>query len=193
MATSNLENALELTGTAALPDSRADIATDVQERVLRLFDDHAAALRRYVGSFNLGRSATEDVVQETFIALFRHLSLGRPSTNLKGWLFQVGHNLALRQRRQRHRRSLIEGAWHPAAESMPADGSNPEQLCAGRQRQAHLRRVLREMPERDRQCIYLRAEGLGYRDIAKTLSVSLGSVAKSVARALGRLAAADAE
>ena len=49
------------------------------------------------------------------------------------------------------------------------------------------------MPERDRHCVCLRAEGLTYRDIASTLGVSLGSVAKAMVRAIARLTAADME
>jgi RNA polymerase sigma-70 factor (ECF subfamily) len=52
-----------------------------------------------------------------------------------------------------------------------------------------LRAVLQVLPERDRQCVALRAEGLRYRDIASTLGISLGAVAKSMARAMARLAA----
>ena len=47
------------------------------------------------------------------------------------------------------------------------------------------------MPERDRRCLYLRAEGLSYRDIARTLDISLGSVAKSLTRAVTRLTTVD--
>jgi DNA-directed RNA polymerase specialized sigma24 family protein len=39
--------------------------------------------------------------------------------------------------------------------------------------------------------LFLRAEALGYRDIAKTLNISLGSVAKSLARTMTRLTNAD--
>ena len=52
-----------------------------------------------------------------------------------------------------------------------------------------MRAVLRAMPERDRQCVYLRAEGLRYREIANVLGMSLGGVAKSLARAIARLSA----
>jgi RNA polymerase sigma-70 factor (ECF subfamily) len=193
MALSHIENALELTAAAAVPASDAGAGADVQDRVLRLFDEHAPALRRYIASFNVERSVTDDVLQDVFLALFRHLSIGRPETNLKGWLFQVAHNLALNQRRRTLRRSSFEAAWDPSVAATHPAHSNPEQLLAGRQRQAHLWRVLRQMPERDRQCIYLRAEGFGYREIARTLRLSLGSVAKAVARGLGRLRAADTE
>jgi RNA polymerase sigma-70 factor (ECF subfamily) len=54
-----------------------------------------------------------------------------------------------------------------------------------------LRTVVRALPERDRQCLFLRAEGLRYRDIARTLDISLGGVAKSLARTMKRLTNAD--
>jgi RNA polymerase sigma-70 factor (ECF subfamily) len=51
--------------------------------------------------------------------------------------------------------------------------------------------VVDALPERDRRCVFLRAEGLSYRDIGAALCVSLGTVAKSLTRAMTRLANAD--
>jgi RNA polymerase sigma-70 factor (ECF subfamily) len=61
-----------------------------------------------------------------------------------------------------------------------------EELLEGRRH----RRLLAEvntMPEIDRCCLYLRAEGLRYRDIAGVLGVSLGGVSLALSRALARL------
>ncbi|MCC7010514.1 MAG: sigma-70 family RNA polymerase sigma factor [Acidobacteria bacterium] len=194
MASQKLHDVIDLPFAAGLVADRPSTPVAIQERVLALFDECGPRVRRYVASFNLGDAATDDVVQEVFLALFRHLSLGRPATNLNGWLFQVAHNLALKQRQHTVRRSLVEGTWDAASLDHVADARpNPEQRLAERQRQRHLLGVLRLMPERDKQCVYLRAEGLCYREIAKTLGVSLGSVAKSIVRAIGRLSAADME
>jgi len=51
--------------------------------------------------------------------------------------------------------------------------------------------VIRALPPRDRRCLLLRAEGLRYRDIADTLGMSLGGVAKSLARSIARLVHVD--
>jgi len=194
MASHNLQDVIELTLPATLVADTTAAPVPDQDVVLALFDECGPGVRRYIGSFNLGAAATEDVVQDVFLALFRHLSLGRPRTNLKGWLFQVAHNLALKQRQRAAKRGLVEGAWDVvSADHIPDDGMNPEERLAERERQRRLAGVLRSMPERDQRCVYLRAEGHCYRDIAKTLGVSLGSVAKSVVRAIGRLAAADME
>jgi len=51
--------------------------------------------------------------------------------------------------------------------------------------------VLRALPANDRRCLYLRAEGLRYRQIADATGMSLGAVAKSLARSIGRMVSAD--
>jgi RNA polymerase sigma-70 factor, ECF subfamily len=176
--------ALLLPGTLA-GESIAPL--DAEAEVLRLFDACAPGLRRYISSFGLGAEATDDVLQDVFLSLFRHLARGRSRANLKGWIFQVGHNLALKQRLKDVRAPQVISDADAIAD--PAD--NPEEQIAGHQRRQRLRAVVRALPERDRACLYLRAEGLPYRDIARTLNISLGSVAKSIGRAIARLSRAD--
>jgi RNA polymerase sigma-70 factor (ECF subfamily) len=176
----------------SLPATLAGYGTvssaSVQSEVLRLFDECAPGLRRYVGSFGLGVEGTEDVVQEVFLQLFRHLQLGRSRANLRGWIFQVGHNLALKQRAKATRRQKTEGTWDGSLADLLVDPcANPEEQLVEDRRGRRLRSVLAALPERDRQCVYLRAEGLRYREIAKTLDISLGAVAKSLTRAMTRL------
>jgi RNA polymerase sigma-70 factor (ECF subfamily) len=193
MAISKLQNAIELTFPATLAADALDTSA-AEAQVLTLFDECAPGLRRYIASFNIGPTTTDDVVQDTFLALFRHLCLGRPATNLKGWLFQVAHNLALKQRQRIARRSLIELAWDITLDDRMLDPElNPEERLASERRQRHLAEALEAMPARDQRCIALRAEGLCYRDIARALGISLGTVANAIVRAMTRLMEADKE
>lgn len=179
----------------SLPASVAgygDSSVSAHSEVLRLFDDCAPGLRRYVSGFGLTVEATEDVVQEVFLQLFRHLRLGRSRANLPGWIFRVGHNLALKQREKTARRHRWEGTWDVTLVHRVTDpAANPERQLADDRRTRRLRAVVLALPERERQCLFLRAEGLRYREIAKTLDVSLGAVAKSLARTMTRLANID--
>jgi RNA polymerase sigma-70 factor (ECF subfamily) len=59
------------------------------------------------------------------------------------------------------------------------------------ERRRRLRSVLNALPQRERQCLHLRHDGLRYREIARVLGISLGAVAKLLARAIGRLERAD--
>ena len=186
------QSAIDLPLPPAADTARAIAPEEARGEVLGLFDEHSARLRRYIRSFGLSADVTDDVLQDVFLALFRHLLCGRSQRNLRGWLFQVSHNLALRQRRRSARLGRREGAWDVALnESLVDPGDNPERCLAASRRRTRLLAVLRAMPQRDRRCLYLRAEGLRYREIATTLDVSLGSVAKSLTRALTRLTNAD--
>jgi RNA polymerase sigma-70 factor (ECF subfamily) len=165
-------------------------APSVTDDVLRLFDTTAPAVRRYVRSCGVPPDVADDIVQDTFIALFQHLRKGGGRENLRAWVIQVGYRLALKHRRGEGRRGRWQSGWAPDVVEIPDSTTGPEEALSANEDQRRLRAVLRALPDRDRQCIYLRADGLRYREIASALGISLGAVAKSMARAVGRLSAA---
>ena len=163
--------------------------TEVHDAVLTLFKAHRDGVHRYLRTLGVADRDGEDLVQDVFLALFHHVARGRPRTNLRGWIFRVAHNLALRHltreaRRRRIRADLAAG-WAAAA------GPTPEDRYASREREARLAAALTALPPRERRCLQLRAEGLRYREIARVLGLSLGTVANTMARALARLRRAD--
>ena len=189
MQAPKLKPALELPLPAVFSDRSATL--DAARRdVLALYDEHAPSLLRYARSFGLSDEAAEDVVQDVFVALFRHLVLDRPRHNLAGWLFRVTRNLSLKHRR-RADRSPADLFTSLLLERLVDPADTPEERLAFDQRSRRLRSVVRALTPRDRQCVYLRSEGRSYREIAGALGMSLGGVAKSLARALSRLATAD--
>lgn len=159
----------------------------VQAEVLRLYDASAHGLRRYVRSCGLAPEAAEDVVHEAFLALFRHLCRGGATHNLRGWLVQVSYRQALKHRERTARRQRREVELDAEKAGLVDRAADPLSSLTTQQTRRRLRAVYRALPERERQCLTLRAEGLRYRDIARTLGISLGSVAKAMARAAARL------
>ncbi len=158
----------------------------IRDEVTALFDAHRAPLLRYLLSMGLNVSDSEDLVQETFLALFRHLQRDRPRTNLRGWIFRTGHNLGLKRRSmtgRTRRRTVSTQCTEPLADKAP----NPEQRLCMIERYERMNAVLQALPQRDRCCLSLRAEGLRYREIAQVLGVSLGTVSNSMRRAALRL------
>jgi RNA polymerase sigma-70 factor, ECF subfamily len=80
---------------------------------------------------------------------------------------------------------LREEWLHPElAEAVIDDEEDPEQRLTGRTYRRRMVAAMRALPERQRQCVSLRAEGLRYREIARVLGISLGSVAKAFAHAV---------
>lgn len=170
-------------GTQAIRSSRP---TPLEEEVIALFNELRNPLLRYLLSFGLTTHDGEEVVQEVFLALFLHLQRGKSRANLRGWIFRVGHNLALKQR-MRNSRNTLRFSNSDAADQHLDSAPDPEAQLTQAQWQSRLQEVVRALPEQDRCCLFLRAEGLRYREIAETLGISLGGVSLSLGRSLTRL------
>ena len=178
-----------LPGLAGSLETRA-AKSRLEEEVVAWFDQFRDRLGRYLLSFGLTVPDAEEVIQETFLSLFQHMRDGKSRHNLRGWLFRVAHNLALK-RKHESRRNLTVSGQIGALEEMVIDRSpNPEEQMAEREGGQRLRAVVQALPEPDRRCLYLRAEGLRYREIAEILDISLGAVSISLARSLARMARA---
>jgi RNA polymerase sigma-70 factor (ECF subfamily) len=190
MADQSPESALRLPH-GAIEATLKSPPSPLVEEVVGLFDQLRDRLLRYVISFGLPVQDGEDIVQEVFLALFRHLQLGRSRRNLRAWTFRVAHNQALKRRSQA--RSGTQQMMDEAAaleDLVPDTNPSPEDLMASSQRRRRVLAVVSALPEQDRRCLVLRAEGLRYREIAQVLDISLGAVSLSLERSLTRLARA---
>jgi RNA polymerase sigma-70 factor (ECF subfamily) len=175
---------------AAQTAAEAGHSLPLIKEVEALFDRWRAPLLGYVVTLRTPIEAGEDIVQEVFLLLFEHLRRGKSRENLRGWIFRVGHNLALK-RREGMGRHVVQHHAPADLEQVRDPSPNPESAVAFKQRQARLLAVVEALPEQDRCCLHLRAEGLRYREIAEILGISLGSVAISLGRSLERLRNAD--
>ena len=174
----------------SLADTRRSSESMVEEKVIGLFDELRIPLLRYLAGFPLTLQDSEDVIQEVFLALFQSLRSGKSHQNVRGWLFRTAHNLALKKH-LRSRKNIENAGPLMAVEERVADPApSPEDQFAFHQVQKRLLSVVRAMPEQNRWCLYLRAEGLRYREIAEVLDISLGSVALYLERSLAHIARA---
>ena len=167
------------------------IPSQIGEEVVELFEQFRIPLLRYLMTLGLNVQDGEEVIQEVFLALFQHLKKGKRGDNLRGWIFRVAHNLALKQFRST--KSKIERASVPIDEvqiEFVSPAATPEETLERAHSEERIHAVIQALPEQDRRCLYLRAEGLRYREIAEALGVSLGSVANSLERAIGKLSRA---
>jgi RNA polymerase sigma-70 factor (ECF subfamily) len=164
----------------------------LEAEVVALFDQLQDRLLRYLLSTGMTAPDGEEIVQEVFLALFRHLQLGRSRRNLRAWVFQVAHNLAVKHSiaKRRDRQNLVDSDAAPT-EDFVDRAPNPEDQLTRNQWQVHLQRILKALPEQDQRCLSLRAEGLTYREIAGVLDMSLGAVAISLGRSLARFVRAE--
>jgi RNA polymerase sigma-70 factor (ECF subfamily) len=150
-----------------------------------LFRQHGTAVYRFAVALLRHHQDAEDVVQETFLKLLRHLAAGGSMENIRGWLFTVAAH-ALRDRQRRRSRWVPWGPDH--------DGIvEPPRLLDEDGRVRMLRDALHRLPARDRLLLALRAQDLSYRDIAAATGIRYSSVGRLLARAVDRCERAWAE
>ena len=142
---------LSLPATATVGHSNEP--SEIEREVIGLFDQLRDRLLRYVLAFGVSAHDGEEIIQEVFLALFQHLRSGKSRKNLRGWVFRVAHNLALKQRsssrRFQDRAEFDEGV----AERQPDLAPNPEEQLMGTQRETRLQAVLQVLPEQDQRCL----------------------------------------
>jgi RNA polymerase sigma-70 factor (ECF subfamily) len=177
--------------SAILGSVEAAPASPLEQEVIDLFDELRNRLLRYLFSFGLAVPDCEEILQETFLALFQHLQRGKSRASLRAWLFRVAHNQALKKR-MRSRRDFhsFSDSITTAKETVADPGPSPEDQLFSTQTQQRMRAVVDALPDLDRRCLFLRAEGLRYREIAGVLDMSLGAVSLSLGRSIARVARA---
>lgn len=147
----------------------------------RLFRDYHAQLVRFLTRQLGDRDRAEELAQETFLRALRQDRL----TNERAWLFTVANNLvrdeARRDSRRRRHLQLLQA--EERARELEMATPAPERA----EDAAVARQALGMLAERDRQALLMREEGLDYHEIAEALSLSVGSIGTTLARARRRL------
>lgn len=181
-----------------MPNDDTQIMKRVQEGQLELFD---LLVDRYwqplvrVATSKLGDTAwAEDVVQETFLAVFVSRHTYKPQYPFRTWLWTILLNLCRRQLKRRANRpreypkSTLETGMQlrfpePATQE---NGLNPLLLT---ERTEQINNLLLTLPEVQADAIRLRFLGeLKYDEIARTMNCSLGGAKLRVRNGLLALA-----
>ena len=157
------------------------------EQIVRHYSGMVFALAaRLVGPWE-----AEEVVQETFLRAWRGLESFRGESSLKTWLYTIALNRAkARQGTLARMRKVFatprassddDRPW--PGEEAPDPAASPEDQAVALEQRARLRKAIRNLPEEFRHAVVLRdLEGLSYDDIARVLSVPIGTVRSRIAR-----------
>jgi len=165
----------------ALPFSR--LAAGSCE-VTSLYRELREPLLRYLVCLGLSKDEAQDVVQDTFLSLHRHLTAGGAQNNIRGWVFRVAHNQA-RNRQGSYYRRFAE-PLDPQFDAM-LDEITPERVVLEKEKFQRLVKAVASLTDSERECLLLRAAGLRYREIGEALSISTSTVGDTVERAIRKL------
>jgi RNA polymerase sigma-70 factor (ECF subfamily) len=149
------------------------------------FGDHYESLYRFLRSSGAGEPVAEDVCQEAFLKLHRHLAESRPTHQVRAWLFRVAYRAWIDRLREGQRETPAqESAWDLWGRVLRDPAPGAEQELLARERHEWLREAIERLSQVERQALHLRADGLRYREIAEVLGVGYWAVVDAVRRAL---------
>jgi RNA polymerase sigma-70 factor (ECF subfamily) len=166
----------------ALPLSR--FATDMGE-ASTLYRELQKPLLRYLVCLGLSRDEAQDVVQDAFLSLQRHLAANGSKESIRSWLYRVAHNQARNRQKSYARR--FSGPLDAGTEAIP-DLQTPEKAVLEKEKFQRLGKAMRLLTESERECLLLRAGGLRYREIGEVMGISTSTVGDTVERAIKKLA-----
>jgi RNA polymerase sigma-70 factor (ECF subfamily) len=197
-----------LDSPAAPADARADDAALVarilagdQNAFERLMRANNTALFRAARAIVRDDADAEDVVQEAYLAAYRHLGAFRGAARLSTWLTRIVINQALGRLRARRRDNVIEllddapgGAPDTRAEAMNEGPTSPEEGLAQVELRRLLERKIDALPLAFRTAFVLReVEEMTIEEAAECLGIPQATVRTRVFRARALLRASLAE
>ena len=123
----------------------------------------------------------EDVTQEVFIRLYKHMDSIKDSDMLRPWLIRVALNVARNTIRGNIRANTRDENY--VKETVESSVYSVESEYEQQTGVNEINRALNKVKEPLRSCLVLKQQGLSYREIAKSLSLNEASIGTFVARA----------
>jgi RNA polymerase sigma-70 factor (ECF subfamily) len=139
------------------------------------------------------RCEPADIVQEVWCRAWRSLDKLDPDTPFRPWIFRIAKNVLLEA--LRHAQGAAEGQGSPgpttrlfALENLPDDATAISLRVARDGELQAFATLVRSLDEEDRALVlHCGLEGLGYREVATRLEISVEAVAKRWQRLRARL------
>ncbi len=198
---------LRLLRSALTPGRKPDpVVTDPQLEINALIEAHLAgdprAFGRIVERFQVrllnfvyrmvgDRERSEDLVQEAFLRVHRHLDRFDRSRKFSTWVYTIASNLAKNELRNRSRSPLVtfeQARPRDEEDPRPIDfedsESRPDDLYERRHLKQLVDRTVARLSSHHREVFVLRElEGKSYEEIAEIMHCNLGTVKSRLNRA----------
>ncbi|UCE19771.1 MAG: sigma-70 family RNA polymerase sigma factor [Gemmatimonadota bacterium] len=143
---------------------------------------------RFVGD----RDQAEELVQETFLRVFRERKNHERISNFSTWIFTIAGNLAKSELRRRKRWrffSLDQPESEEGTEfEIPDESQRPDDLTHDRMIERAVEEAMETLSPKYREAVILRdIQGFAYEEIAEIIGCPVGTVKSRVNRARLRL------
>ena len=142
------------------------------------------------------RDRAEDLVQETFVRVYRHLHRFDQTKKFSTWVYTIAGNLAKNELRNRSRNPLVlftalKASWDEDNRPLEWEDNTyrPDDMFRKRHLRAMVDKAVAQLPEHHRIVFVLRElEGKTYEEISDITGVNLGTVKSRLNRARNNFA-----
>lgn len=161
--------------------------------LMRKYQPRLVRLMRTMGP---RQDMAEDLMQETFMRVYKARKRYEPGAKFSTWLFTIAGNVARNAQRSVGRRQEVNEVDAPkssdapsgpqllASAAMEASGLMPTRLVEGGERAAIIRSAVEALSERQRMALVLsRFENMSYAEIAETMDLTTKAVKSLLSRA----------
>lgn len=177
--------AIRLTGSNPRMDEQ------LADYVSKLYEEHYHSLFRHMILSGSTAPEADDLIQEGFLRLFRHLGSGQQVEKPLSWLLRVLHNLRIDEIRKRKRELVLDRSeFEGMVEQLCTKDPDAEAQIIAQEQQVRIKDAIGKLAPRQYQYLLLRADGMKLREIAAMFRVTVQTVSESCAKAmleLGRL------
>jgi RNA polymerase sigma-70 factor, ECF subfamily len=172
---------------SVLSDSAETGAARLEYDVEQIYHETRADICSYLLCLGVPSAQAPEVTQEVYLRLYQTMRKGEAIQNMRAWLFRVAHNLGLKVRSREKAFRAVNPDWdrfsHTASES-------PERDMLDREKMQRVQGALKTLSPQQRNCLYLRSEGLRYREIAEVMGIRSSTVNEFLRRAIKRISEA---
>ncbi len=185
MQSFSLDELLKLTDEELMGRFQED---DIQSFNI-LVDRYKNQLLNFIFRFIGDRTVAEDLVQETFLRLYRKKHYYKEIAKFSTWIYTIAGNLAkseLRRRKRRNFLSINNASDEKTDFDLPDRDANPMENTETSIVLREINKAISELPEHFKEVVLMRdVQELSYEEIATALKIPLGTVKSRVNR--GRL------
>lgn len=161
---------------------------DVQafDALVRRYKDQ---LLNFVFRFVGNRTDAEDIVQETFLRVYKNKHYYKEIAKFSTWVYTIAGNLAKTELRRRKRHKIFSVSNFVNEEKdydIPDTEISPDRKVDETIKEDYIQKAIEKLPPKFREVIILRdIQGFAYEEISQILNIPLGTVKSRVNR--GRL------
>lgn len=151
----------------------------------RLVSEYSRPLYRHIRHLVIDHDDTDDILQNTFVKVFRHLPTFKGESRLYTWMYRIATNEAISFLKQKSKRYKVnsEELQTRLVENLKADA-----YFEGDELQARLQKAVATLPEKQQLVFRMKYyQELKYEEISEILGTSVGALKASYHHAVKKI------